>query len=125
VVEEAVDELAPLGRVGLCLPEAGEVAEDRLGAVELRVGGWGEALQLFLECLAAHDIAGLGEIAEHVEVLEAVELGQQLAAPVLVFAGMSFCARADRVEHELAECGVGLKGVQPGDDWSPCTSLCC
>jgi hypothetical protein len=39
VVEEAVDELASLCGVGLCLPEAGEVAEDRLGAIELRVGG--------------------------------------------------------------------------------------
>jgi hypothetical protein len=103
VVEEAVDELASLGGVGLCVPEAGEVAEDRLGAVELWVGGWCEALQLFLEGLAAHHVAGLGEVAEDVEVLEAVELGQQLAAVVLVFAGVGLCPGADRVEDELAE----------------------
>jgi hypothetical protein len=73
-------------------------------------------LQLFLEGLAAHDVAGLGEVAEDVEVLEAVELGQQLAARVLVFAWVCFCAGADRVEHEVAELGVGMKGVQPGDE---------
>jgi hypothetical protein len=31
-------------------------------------------LQLFLEGLAAHHVAGLGEVAEDLEVLEAVEL---------------------------------------------------
>lgn len=116
MVEEAVDELAPLGRVGLCLPEAGEVAEDLLGAVELRVCGWREALKLFLEGLAAHDVAGLGEVAEDVEVLEAVELSQQFAASVLVFARVRLCPRADRVEDDVAELGVGLEGVQPVDE---------
>ena len=33
-------------------------------------------MQIFLEGLAAHDVAGLSEVAEEVEVLEAVELGQ-------------------------------------------------
>lgn len=45
VVEEAGEELASLGGVGLCAPEAGEVAEQFLGAVEVRVGGWREALR--------------------------------------------------------------------------------
>ncbi|HTA32814.1 MAG TPA: hypothetical protein VK721_05260 [Solirubrobacteraceae bacterium] len=45
-----------------------------MGAVEVWIGGRREALQLFLQGLAAHDVAGLGEVAEDVEVLQAVEL---------------------------------------------------
>jgi hypothetical protein len=117
VVEEAGDEFAALGGVGLCVPERGEVAEQFLGAVELGVGGRREALQLFLEGLAAHDVAGLGEVAEDVEVLQAVELGQQLAAAPLVFAaGVAVGRGGDRVEDELAEFSVGLEGVQPVDE---------
>lgn len=86
VVEEGVQEFAALGWVGLGVPEGGEVAEQFLGAVELGVGWWCEALQLFLEGLAAHDVAGLGEVAEDVEVLEAVELCEQFAAAVLIVA---------------------------------------
>jgi hypothetical protein len=59
VVEEAGEELASLGGVGLRVPEAGEVAEQFLSTVEVRVCGRREALQLFLEGLAAYDVAGL------------------------------------------------------------------
>jgi len=38
-VEERGQELAPLGWGGLSAPEAGEVAEDLLGLVELRIEG--------------------------------------------------------------------------------------
>jgi hypothetical protein len=90
----------------------------RISCARSRCGsaGWREALQLFLEGLAAHDVAGLGEVAEDVEVLEAVELDQEFAAPVSVFAWVLLCPGADRVEHELTELGVGLEGVQPGDE---------
>jgi hypothetical protein len=113
VVEEAGEELAALGGVGLCAPEGGEVAEQFLGAVEVGIGGRREALQFFLEGLASHDVAGLGEVAEYVKVLEAIELGQQLAATLLVFVGVALGLGGDRVEHELAELLVGLEGVQP------------
>jgi hypothetical protein len=113
VVEEACEELASLGGVGLCMPEGGEVAKQLLGAVEVGVGGRREALQFFLKGLAAHDVAGLCEVAEDVEVLEAVELSQQLAAALLVVVGVALGLGGDRVEHELAELLVGLEGVQP------------
>ena len=76
VVEQAREELAPLGWVGLGVPEAGEVAEEFLGAVEVWVGWWGEALQLFLQGLAAHDVAGLGEVPEDVGGLAAGRAGR-------------------------------------------------
>jgi hypothetical protein len=85
------------------VPEGGEVAKQLLGAVEVGVGGRREALQFFLKGLAAHDVAGLGEIPEDVEVLEAVELGQQLVASLLVVVGVALGLGGDRVEHELAE----------------------
>ena len=40
-----------------------------------------EALQLLLDRLAAHDVLRFGEVAEHVEVLQALELAEQLGAP--------------------------------------------
>jgi len=52
-VEERGQELAPLGWGGLSAPEAGEVAEDLLGLVELRIEGWRLALELLLEGLPA------------------------------------------------------------------------
>ena len=64
--EEESEEPAALGGLGLGVPEAREVFEERLGAVEVGVGGWGEALQLLLHRLAAHDVLGLGDVAHDV-----------------------------------------------------------
>jgi hypothetical protein len=75
VVEEAGDELASLGWVALGVPESPEVGEELDCAVEVGVCRWGEALELFLGGLAAHDVAGLGEVSEGVEPLQARELG--------------------------------------------------
>jgi hypothetical protein len=43
-----------------------------LGAVDGGFGGWALALEFFLQCLAARDVLGLGEVAEDVEVLQAM-----------------------------------------------------
>jgi hypothetical protein len=48
------------------------VFEQRLGAVGGGVGWWAEALDLFLKCLAPHDVLRFGEVAEDVEVLQAL-----------------------------------------------------
>lgn len=133
VVEEAGDELASLGGIGLCVPEGGEVAEQFLGAIEVGVGRWREALEFFLEGLAAHDVAGLGEVAEDVEVLETVGLGQQLAAALLVFAGVFVGCGADRVEYvsplsrcEPATCAKAKRRISicGGVNRGPTLSLC-
>jgi hypothetical protein len=66
--EQGEDQLAPLGRLGLGVPEAREVFEDGLRAGEVGVG-WGlRALQLLLYHLAAHRVLGLGDVAHDVEV---------------------------------------------------------
>jgi len=46
-------------------------SESSRSACAAAVGGWREALDLVLEGLAAHDVLRLGEVAEHVEVLQA------------------------------------------------------
>ena len=63
-LEEAREQAVALGGGGLGVPELGEAGEELLGAGELRVGGWCEALKLVLEGLAAHDVLGFGEVAE-------------------------------------------------------------
>lgn len=60
---------------------------------------------------AAHDVAGLGEITEDVEVLEAVKLGQQLAAALLIAESVA-CARSALL---LAEAAV----------WASCSGSSC
>jgi len=74
LAEQREQELASLGGLGLQLPEVGEVLKDRAGSVDGGLAGWAEALDFFLQCLAAHDLLGLGEVAEDVEVLQALEL---------------------------------------------------
>jgi hypothetical protein len=86
-----------------------------LGTVEVGVGWWRESLQLFLEGLAAHDVAGLDEVAEDVEVLQPVELCKEVAAALRLL-GVLLGGRADRVQDKVAQLGVGLEGVKPGDD---------
>ncbi|MFI4985360.1 MAG: hypothetical protein ACHQAV_05165 [Solirubrobacterales bacterium] len=66
VLEEGGQELAALGRLGLGFPEAGEVFQQLLGAVEVGVGRRLGALEFFLQRLAAHDVLGLGEVAHQV-----------------------------------------------------------
>lgn len=80
LLEQREQELAPLGRLGLYRPELGEVVEQRSSAVQGGIGWWTEALDLFLQCLAAHHVLGLGEVAEHIEVLEALHLVEQFGA---------------------------------------------
>lgn len=63
LLEQREQELAPLGRLGLDVPEAEEVIQQRAGAVNGWVGWGAEALYLFLDRLAAHDVLRLGEVA--------------------------------------------------------------
>ncbi|HTA96430.1 MAG TPA: hypothetical protein VK730_02160 [Solirubrobacteraceae bacterium] len=72
VLEECGDQLAALGRVGLGFPEAREVFEECLGAVEIGGRGRRGALKFFLERLAAHDVLGLGVVAHQIEVAQAL-----------------------------------------------------
>ncbi|HXE44502.1 MAG TPA: hypothetical protein VN635_04830 [Conexibacter sp.] len=111
-LEELRDELASLGGGGLDLPEATEVGEQLRCAVELRVGRRPEAFQLLLQRLAAHDVPRLREVAHDVEVLEARELGGEVAAADAVRVGV-VGRLADRLEHALAEIVIGLEGAQP------------
>ncbi len=94
--EQREQELAPLGWVGLKLPEAGEAFEE----IASGVGWWAEALDLFIKCLAAHHVLRFGEVAEDVEVLQALELveqsGSPLAAGVSVTTGWSTCSGVSR-----------------------------
>jgi hypothetical protein len=48
--------------------------------------------------------------------LEAVELGEQVAAVLLIVSGVLLGSRADRVEDEVAELCVGLERVKPCDE---------
>jgi hypothetical protein len=70
--EEGEQELAPLNGFGLQVPEALEVAEEGAGAVDGGLGGRAEALEFFLDRLAVHDVLRFGEVAEHVEVAQAL-----------------------------------------------------
>jgi hypothetical protein len=106
--EQREDQLASLGWLWLCVPEAREVFEERLRAVEVWVGWRCSALQLLLEGLAAHDVLGLGEIAHDVKVAQPLQLGAQLAAAVLIFAWVYAGLGLDGVEDEPAQLGVGL-----------------
>jgi hypothetical protein len=66
--EQGEDQLAALGGLWLGVPEAREVFENGLRAVEVGVG-WGlRALQLLLHHLAAHRVLGLGDVAHDVDV---------------------------------------------------------
>lgn len=69
-----------------------------------------------LQCLAAHHVLALGEVAHDVEVLEAVELGEQLAAALGLVAGLFAGGGAERVEDEAAQVTVGLEVTQPLDE---------
>lgn len=63
-----------IGRSAGSLPSSqkrGSVRGDR-GRGRWRVGWWSEALDLSLECLAAHDVLRFGEVAEDVKVLQAL-----------------------------------------------------
>jgi hypothetical protein len=80
--EQREQELAPLGWLGLQLPEAGEVLKERAGSVDGGLGRRSEALHFFLQRLATHDVPGLGEVAENVEVLQALELVEEFASPL-------------------------------------------
>ncbi len=82
LLEQGEEELASLGGLVLEVPEAREVGEDFLGLVDAGVDWRSEALQLFLDGLAAHRVLGLGEVAQDVEVLEALQLGEQFASPL-------------------------------------------
>ncbi|WP_040599998.1 hypothetical protein [Patulibacter medicamentivorans] len=115
-IEERGQQLAPLGGIGLDLPEAGEVVEQFGRLVEARVGRWSEALQLLFEGLALEDVAVAGEVAEDVEVLEAFELAGQLAAASGVIAVGRSGLRGDRVERGGLELGVRPEVGQPGDE---------
>lgn len=70
--EQREQELAPLRWVGLKLPEVGEAFEEIAGAVGGGIGRWADALDFFLKCLAAHDVLRFREVAEDVEVLQAL-----------------------------------------------------
>ncbi len=66
--EQGEDQLVALGGLVLGVPEAREVFEDGLGAVQVWVGWRLRALQLLLKDLALHDIHGLRDVAHDVEV---------------------------------------------------------
>jgi len=78
LLEQREQELAPLGRLGLA--EACEVVEQLLRALDARIGRRAELLHLLLDRLAAHDVLRFGDVAEHVEVLQALELAEQFFA---------------------------------------------
>ncbi|HEV7527325.1 MAG TPA: hypothetical protein VGO29_00335 [Solirubrobacteraceae bacterium] len=110
---EQRDEQPPsLGGLGLQLPERGEVAEQLLGALDARVGGSAEALQLLLDRLAAHDVLRLRQVAEHVEVLQALQLAEQrraLGARRVALGTIGF----DGLEHQVDELLVGTEVADP------------
>jgi hypothetical protein len=58
----------------------GEVAQDRVGTLDLRVQRWADPLQLFADRLAAHLVFVLGQVAHDVELAQAFELAAQLLA---------------------------------------------
>ncbi len=62
--------------------------------------------------LTAHDVLRFGEVAKHVEVLQAAELVGQLSASVRV-AALLASLRGDRVENALSQVGVELERPQP------------
>ncbi len=66
--EQGEDQPASLGGLVLGVPEAREVFEDGLCAIQVWVGWRLRALQLLLQHLAAHRVLGLGDVAHDVEV---------------------------------------------------------
>ncbi|HXP28242.1 MAG TPA: hypothetical protein VN804_00680 [Solirubrobacteraceae bacterium] len=83
LLEQREQQFATLRRLGLQLPEALEVAEQRLGALDARVGRRAQSLRLPLDRLTAHHVLRSRQVAEHVEVLQPRQLAEQLVAPRL------------------------------------------
>ncbi len=48
--------------------------------------------------------------------MQSVQLGQQVAAALLIFTRVLVGGSADRVEDEIAQLGVRLEGVKPRDE---------
>ena len=97
--EQREQDPAPLGGLGLELPEAPEVLEQLAGPLDLGVVWRAQALELLLDRLAAHHVLRLGEIAHQVEVAQALELGEQLATPLGSRSGLLARVGAERFEQ--------------------------
>jgi hypothetical protein len=112
-LEERGEQLAPFGGRRLDVPETGEVGEDGGGLFELWICWGSRPFEFLFERLAARGVLRSGEVAHHVEVLEALELGGQVATALAV--GVGVRRFADRVDHERAELLVGGEVAQPVD----------
>jgi hypothetical protein len=66
--------------------------------------------------LAAHDVLGLGEVAEDVEVLQALELVEQFVSPFgwlcCVLGGLGL----NSLQEQVVELAIGLEGAYPVDE---------
>ena len=62
LLEQREQELAPLDRLGLQVPEARELFEQRCGAVDGGFGGWALALEFFLQGLAVSTIIRIPQL---------------------------------------------------------------
>src|SRR5439155_9163297 len=72
-VEDEVQELVSGFVVVFVLPEELEVGEDAFGGGEVGKRLWGEAGEFVLQGLSAAEVFGSGEVAEFVQVADAVE----------------------------------------------------
>lgn len=81
LLEQRDEQPAPLGRLGLQLRERGEVAGQFLDALDARVGGSAEALQLLLDGLARMTYCALGSRRCCGELAESSVAGRAIRPP--------------------------------------------
>ena len=114
--EQREQELAPLSWVGLQFPEAGEAFEEIAGAVGGWVGRWAEALDLFLKCLAAHHVLRFGDVAEDVEVLQALELVEQRGSALAGWLVVLRVGGFQRAQEQVEQFTLWLEAGYPVDE---------
>lgn len=114
--EQGEQELAPLGWVGLQFPEAGKRSRRSRARSGGWVGWWAEALGLFFECLAAHDVSRFGEVAEDVEVLQALELVEEFASALAGRRLVLGVGGFQRAQEQVKQFVLWLEVGYPGDE---------
>lgn len=63
--------------------------------------------------MAAHDVLGLGQVAENVEVLQALELVEQFVSSLGRLLSVLGGLGLERLQEQIMELPVGLEGAYP------------
>jgi hypothetical protein len=90
--------------------KAGEVAQDRIGALDLRIERRADPLQLLCDRLAAHLVFVFGQVAHDVELAQAFELAAQRLSACAV-AALALGGLPQRGEYHGPQVFVGLEAA--------------